>query len=314
MSVATSQSTARAHTRSASSLRLALRDIKIAHSVFALPFAVLAVFLAANLNQPRRIAGQLGLVVVCMVLARTWAMLFNRIADRRLDIHNPRTSGRAVASGALPLRTANLYALASALAFILCCGLFWVFFDNAWPLMLCVPTLGWIAFYSVTKRFTILCHLFLGGALAFSPIAAAIAVNPDALRTTPALWWISGMVLVWVAGFDILYALQDLEFDRETGLNSIPARLGPSRSAWISRALHAGALACLIGAALSEPRFGALFWLAVALVGALLVIEHVILVRRGLDGLPMAFFTVNGVVSCGLSALAIADIVASHAR
>src|SRR5690606_37906682 len=105
-------------------------------------------------------------------------------------------------------------------------ALFWAFFDNPWPLVLSVPTLAWIAFYSFTKRFTALCHVFLGGALAASPLAAAIAVEPGALATTPALWLLAAMVLLWVAGFDIAYALQDIDFDRATGLRSVPARLG----------------------------------------------------------------------------------------
>jgi 4-hydroxybenzoate polyprenyltransferase len=302
--------------RRPSPLTLALRDIKLAHSVFALPFALLAVFLSApafRAGAPDarwgRLAGQLALVVVCMVLARTWAMLINRIADHRLDALNPRTARRAIASGALRMSDARFIALATGLAFILCTALFWVLYDNAWPLILSSPTLAWIAFYSVTKRFTALCHLFLGGALAFSPIAAAIAIDPASLTTTPAIWCIAAMVLTWVAGFDILYALQDLDFDRTSGLHSVPALLGAGRAAWVSRFLHTLAFGALVGACLVEPRFGLVFALATAGVGVLLITEHVILVQRGLAGLPVAFFLINGVVSCLLGLAGVAEVL-----
>ncbi|MFG0327817.1 MAG: UbiA family prenyltransferase, partial [Phycisphaerales bacterium JB037] len=171
----------------AGSIREAAGDIKLAHSVFALPFALLAAVMAFE-PQPKagRVVGVIALVVVCMVLARTWAMLFNRIVDRDIDAQNPRTDRRAVASGRLPVRSARAIAGASALGFIAACAMFWVFFDNAWPIALSVPTLVWIAFYSLTKRFTWWCHVFLGGALAASPLAAALAVRPGAIAEFPA--------------------------------------------------------------------------------------------------------------------------------
>lgn len=292
---------------------LGLTDIKLAHSVFALPFAVLGAFLAAAGRDGaigwRRFGGQLGLVVACMVFARTWAMLVNRLADRHFDAANPRTARRAIASGRLRARDGLLVALASAAAFLACCAGFWAAYGNPWPIVLALPTLAWIAFYSFTKRFTALSHLFLGGALAVSPLAAAIAVRPAALADTPALWLLAGMVLLWVAGFDVAYALQDIEFDRGAGLRSVPARLGPRRALWASRAMHAVAFACLVGAATADARLGALFYGAVALVGALLVFEHVVLARRGVAGLPLAFFTVNGVVSCVLGVAGCVDVV-----
>ncbi len=277
----------------------ALADIKLAHSVFALPFAVLAAFLAREDGSAwARFLGQLALVVVCMVLARTWAMLVNRWADREIDAANPRTAGRAIPAGRLPPGSAVAIAGVCALAFVACCALFGVFYGNWWPAWLAVPTLAWIAFYSFTKRFTALCHVFLGGALAASPIAAAIAVRPEALAEVPALWWLAGMVLCWVAGFDVIYALQDLDYDRSKGLHSAPAKLGWQRAAWLARALHLLAFGTLVSAGLVEPRFGVVYWLAVAPVGVLLIAEHVVLARRGRDGLQMAFFTLNGIVSC----------------
>lgn len=292
---------------------LALRDIKLAHSVFALPFAVLGAFLVApreggtglpddqsgQIDWPR-FGAMLALVVACMFFARTWAMLVNRVADARLDAANPRTARRAFAAGDLGRRDAAWLLAGSAAGFLACCAGFGLAFDNWWPLILAVPVLAWIGFYSFTKRFTFLCHVFLGGALAASPPAAAIAVGGlDALAgpAGPTLAWLSGMVLLWVAGFDVIYALQDLDYDRGAGLNSIPARFGWRGASWVSRALHAGALACLAMAWRSDPRLGPLFGLATAVVGAVLVFEHLVLTRRGPAGIPMAFFTLNGIVA-----------------
>ncbi len=305
-------------------ITLALADIKLAHSVFAMPFALLGAFLAADsagraaggagpegggiIDWPR-FGGQLGLIVACMFFARTWAMLVNRLADREFDAANPRTSRRAMASGRLSPRVGAAVAVAAAAAFVACCALFRALYGNAWPLLLSLPTLAWIAFYSFTKRFTALCHVFLGGALAASPLAAAIAVWPPALASTPALWLIAGMVVLWVAGFDVAYALQDIEFDRETGLKSVPARIGGAGALWVSRGMHAVVFGLLVAAAVFEPRFGWLFGAGVAVVGGLLLVEHAVLAKRGVSGLPIAFFAVNGVVSCVLGAAGAVDVV-----
>lgn len=291
---------------------VALSDIKLAHSVFALPFAVLGAVMAARDWQ--RLPAQLGLIVVCMFLARTWAMLVNRLADWKFDRDNPRTARRAVASGRLAPRDGWLVALSCAIAFILTTLGFLLFFGNPWPAILSVPVLAWIALYSYTKRFTALCHLFLGGALAASPIAAAIAISGLDVLTSAAphgraILYIAGFVMLWVAGFDVAYALQDLDFDRRTGLRSIPAALGVRGSLWASRALHAGALVLLTLAARADPRFGPIFFVAVGFVAALLVFEHLVLARRGIAGLPLAFFTINGVVSLLLGAAGVADVL-----
>lgn len=289
-------------------LRTAAADIKLAHSVFALPFAVLAAFLAREVSRPwSRFAGQLAIVVACMVCARTWAMLINRLADRRFDAENPRTTRRAVASGRLGVRDAWVITLGAAGLFVGACALFLVMYGNFWPLALSVPVLGWIALYSYTKRFTLLCHVFLGGALAASPLAAAIAVEPASLMRVPAVFAMAGFVLLWVAGFDVIYALQDVEFDRQRGLHSIPSRLGPRRAIWVSRVLHAGAFGLLVLAQRLEPRFSGVFIGALVLVGALLVLEHRVLAKRGQAGLDMAFFTYNGIVSCVVGGLGVID-------
>jgi 4-hydroxybenzoate polyprenyltransferase len=291
-------------------LALAAADIKLAHSVFALPFAVLGAFLARPEGSDwRRFFGQLAIIVACMVFARTWAMLVNRLADRDIDARNPRTQRRVMAAGKLAARDGLWIALASAAAFIACTSLFWVLIANPWPLMLSVPVLIWIAFYSFTKRFTALCHIFLGGALAASPLAAAVAIDPTFAAGSQALWFLAGMVLFWVAGFDVIYALQDLDFDRSAGLSSIPARLGPTGAIWVSRLLHLAAFGLLVAAWRSETRFGPVFGVGAAAVGGLLVIEHAVLARRGKAGLEMAFFTINGVVSCVLGVAGVVDLV-----
>ena len=294
---------------------LALSDIKLAHSVFALPFAVLGAFLAARAGDvpAPRFAGQLALILLCMFFARTWAMLVNRLADWRFDRENPRTARRIIASGRLSPREGWLVALACAACFMICCALFWFFFANPWPTILGLPVLGWIALYSYTKRFTFLCHLFLGGALAASPIAAAIAVAPQTIfgfeTLQPAIYLIGGFVLFWVAGFDIAYALADIDFDRATGLHSIPARLGPRGALWAARFLHFNALVCLLLAWLSAEPFGPLMLGAIGAVSGVLIAEHIILARRGVAGLPLAFFTLNGFISLLLGAAGVTDIL-----
>lgn len=302
------------------SLRLVAADIKLAHSVFALPFAVLAAFLARPEGSPwARFLGQLALVVVCMVLARTWAMLVNRLADRKIDSANPRTARRVFAAGRLSARRGWAIAVSFAALFIAAAGMFWLFFGNPWPIGLSVPVLAWIAFYSLTKRFTWLCHLVLGSALAASPIAAAIAVDPSSVGLTgaggsagvrtPAIYWLAGMVMCWVAGFDVIYALQDVGFDRATKLWSIPSRLGVSRAIWISRALHALAVIFLFASARAEDRFQSLYLVGLLAVVGLLAAEHFVLSRRGERGLDLAFFTLNGVLSCVLGCVGVLDLL-----
>lgn len=286
-------------------LVIAMGDIKLAHSVFAMPFAILGAFLVAPYqgDAPEHgidwatLGKMLVLVVLCMVFARSWAMLFNRVADAKIDADNPRTARRAFASGALSVRDGYLLLTLNAVGFMVVCSMFGVIFGNWWPTILGAPVLAWIAFYSLTKRFTWLCHVFLGGALAASPIAAAIAVNPEMLAHTHSVLWIAGMVLCWVAGFDVIYALQDLDYDRSVGLNSMPARFGWRGALWISRVLHVVAIGCLLMALRSSEALGMLFAIAIGVTLALLVWEHALLIRRGKAGIPMAFFTLNGVVS-----------------
>lgn len=305
-------------------LAIAAGDIKLSHSIFAMPFALLASFLA----RPARMTwGQfglaLGLVVACMFIARSWAMLINRLADRLLDARNPRTARRAFASGRLTPAFGVAISLALGASFLALTSAFWFLFANPWPLLLSIPVLAWIGLYSFTKRFTWACHLFLGTSLAASPLAAAVAINPACLGlpfgpppevpegTRAALWLLAAMVTCWVAGFDIIYSLQDVEQDRIERLYSVPSRLGVRGAIWISRTLHVLAFAFLVLAAIAEPRLGTIFWFAVGLVGLLLVVEHTILTRRGKAGLDAAFFTMNGLVSVVVGVLGIVDTLAA---
>ncbi|MEO0512272.1 MAG: UbiA-like polyprenyltransferase [Planctomycetota bacterium] len=305
-------------------LGLALRDIKLAHSVFALPFALLAATLAVPENDtPARIALKISLIVACMVFARTWAMLFNRIADATIDAANERTARRAVASGELSRDRAWAFAGGAAALFVVTTAGFLAAFGNPWPLALSLPTLVFIAFYSLTKRFTLLCHVFLGAALGVSPLAATVAVDPAAFEGWPfrdglalssmgraaAAGWLSLFVLAWVAGFDVIYALQDLDFDRERGLHSVPSKLGWRGAAWTSRGLHILSLAMLGLAAAADDRLGTIFIAGCLAAVALLATEHAVLIKRGREGIPMAFFTLNGVVSVVLGLAGIADVL-----
>lgn len=296
-------------------LTIALGDIKLAHSVFALPFAILAAFLVAPRSGKDgslligQLSGMLVLIIICMIFARTWAMLVNRVADAKLDAANERTKNRAFASGRLSLQDGYLMLAASALGFILTATSFGFFYTNWLPAILSIPVLIWIGFYSFTKRFTFLCHVFLGGALAASPIAAAIAINPSLLSNTPEIYTIAIMVLFWVAGFDIIYALQDLDHDQSANLNSIPAKFGWKRAIWIARAFHTIALAALIYAWSQSTQLNILFAIATALSAALLLYEHAILAKRGKAGIPIAFFTLNGIISLTIGALGSIDII-----
>ncbi len=289
-------------------------DIKLQHSVFALPFAVLGAFMAAappggSGIDWTRFGGQLALIVVAMFFARTVAMLANRLLDRGIDARNPRTAGRALPSGRVTTRSAILALISASAGFVVVCLAFAFFYDNWWPAVLGVPVLAWLAAYPLLKRFTALCHLYLGASLALSPLAAAIAVRPDAFLTQPSLWLLAAMVLCWVSGFDIIYALQDVEVDRRFGQFSIPARLGKPAAMVVSRLLHATAVGCLVAATLVDDRLGILFGIGVVIVAGLLGYEHLTVGRWGTTKLALAFFTLNGIIGCVLGLLGVADIL-----
>ena len=297
----------------AGTARVIAADIKLHHSVFAMPFAVLAAFLAAAPSGQAvdwsRFGGQLLLVVLAMVLARTVAMLANRLLDREIDGENPRTAGRALPSGRLAVSSAARALALGAAGFVFVCGLFGVFYGNWWPVLLALPVLGWLSVYPFFKRFTSVSHLYLGSSLALSPLAAAVAVDPPALLHQPVLWLIAAMVLFWVAGFDVIYALQDVEVDRRLGHFSLPSRFGVGPALWASRGLHAASGLLLVVAVWLDPRLGVLFAIGVGLVIAILAYEHLTVARWGTTRIALAFFTLNGVVSCILGLLGVADVL-----
>lgn len=277
-------------------------DIKIAHSVFALPFALLSTFLSAH-GMPA--VGQLGLILVCMVTARTVAMSANRLLDAELDRANPRTARRAIPRGALSSKYFIAILTICSLLFIAACAMFGLLYRNWLPLILSVPVLGFVAGYPYLKRFSRLCHYYLGAALALAPVCAAIAIA--GLVTIDSLF-MAAAVLCWTAGFDIIYACQDYQHDVAAGLFSVPARIGIAGALWVSRITHAISLAMLIALGLHSPELSTLYWIGVAISTALLIVEHSLVSPTDLSKVGLAFFTLNGIISVLLGALGILDV------
>jgi 4-hydroxybenzoate polyprenyltransferase len=264
--------------------------IKLEHTVFALPFAFLGMLLAAEGWPSVRTVSW---VVVAMVGARSAAMAFNRLVDQRFDAANPRTAGRALPAGRLSPAFVAGFVVASAALLLLAA---WQL--NPLAFALSPVALAVLLAYSYTKRFTALSHLVLGLALAGAPLGAWIAVRGD-LTWPPAV--LGAAVLCWVAGFDVLYALQDREFDRLTGLHSVPVRCGVAGALWISGALHVVMLALLLALpAVYPPGLGLGYWIGVAGCAALLAYQHWIVRPDDLSRLDAAFFTANGVLSVWL--------------
>jgi 4-hydroxybenzoate polyprenyltransferase len=273
----------------ASRIRTVLEMIKFEHSVFALPFALTGALLAARATQhswPN--LRQILWIVVAMVAARSAAMTINRIADLRYDKENPRTRMRALATGALSVSFAWIFTLVAVLVFFLAA---WRL--NPLALKLAPLAIAILFFYSFTKRFTSWSHLFLGFALGISPAAAWIAI-------TGSLDWrmliLCAAVTLWVGGFDVLYACQDIDFDRQSDLYSIPKRFGIANALWIARVMHVAVVLLLAWLAAS---FGLPWpaWAGIVVVAALLAYEHSLVKANDLSKLNAAFFTVNGYIS-----------------
>jgi 4-hydroxybenzoate polyprenyltransferase len=279
------------------------RDIKIGHTVFALPFALLSTFIAADGWPP---LGKLVLILLCMVTARSLAMAANRLLDAQLDALNPRTARRAIPAGTLSRTFYLMISLLCAVAFIASTASFYVLYRNPWPLWLSVPVLAFLCAYPLLKRFTRLCHYYLGMALGLAPVCAWIAVR--GVMAPPPLW-MAGAVLCWTAGFDIIYACQDYESDVAGGVFSVPARLGIRRALWVARFTHVVSVAMLIALSVSCPKLGIFFRVGIAIAILLLVIEHALVRADDLSRVGLAFFTVNGVISILLGSLGIADIL-----
>jgi 4-hydroxybenzoate polyprenyltransferase len=266
-------------------LRVTLEMIKIEHTLFALPFAFLGAVAAAR-GVPS--LWTIFWIVVAMVGARSAAMAFNRLVDRDFDAANPRTATRALPVGLVTVPFVRAFTALSVLLFLLAAGML-----NFLALALSPIALASVLGYSYTKRYTALSHVALGWALSIAPAGAWVAVRGD-LGREPLL--LSLAVLLWTAGFDILYACQDADFDRAAGLFSIPSRIGVARALWVARALHAVMFAALVGFyALSGS--GPLGLLGVAATAALLVYQHAIVRADDLSRLDAAFFTTNAFVS-----------------
>jgi len=281
----------------AARLRVTLEMIKFSHTLFALPFALLAAFLAAR-GWPD--AGTLAKIVLAMIGARSAAMAHNRLADRRIDAANPRTAGRALPSGALPIGFVRAFLGASVALFVAAAASL-----NRLTLALSPVALGLLFVYAYTKRFTALSHMVLGLCLALAPVGAWIAVR-GSLETLPILLGLA--VLFWTAGFDVIYSLQDESFDRDAGLKSIPARFGAPRALAISAAFHL-VMAGLLVAVWRISGGGWIFGAGVAATLGALVYQHAIVRPGDLSRVNAAFFTANGFVSVTLALCGILGVL-----
>lgn len=268
------------------SARITLEMIKIEHTLFALPFAFLGAVLAAK-GTPS--LWQILWITLAMVGARSTAMAFNRIADRDIDARNPRTRNRAIPAGTLSVGFVWLFTIVSATIFFVSASML-----NRLTLALAPVALASILIYSYTKRWTLLSHLVLGWCLAIAPTGAWIAIRGAIDSPVPLL--LSLVVMLWTAGFDILYACQDHEFDRQTGLHSVPRKFGIARALWVSRLFHAQAFAALIALYL-VTHLGIIALVGVVATGALLVYQHTLVRATDLSRLNAAFFTTNAFVS-----------------
>jgi 4-hydroxybenzoate polyprenyltransferase len=280
-------------------IRRFLELIRFSHTIFALPFALLSAVLAWRTVEFRwrDLVG----ILLCMVLARSASMAFNRIADRRLDAQNPRTAGRHLPAGLLSLRVVVLFTAVCAAGFVASTLLF---LPNRLPLILALPVLAFLLGYSYAKRFTALAHYWLGAALMLSPIAAWIAVS-GTIAWPPVLLGLA--VFFWVGGFDIIYACQDVDFDRSHRLSSVPARFGVTRALRIAALSHLLTVACLVGLWWSA-QLTPLFLASVIAVGLLLAYEHWLVRPDDLTRINVAFFNVNAVISLGLFVVGVADV------
>lgn len=276
--------------------RVYLEMVKIEHSIFALPFAMLGMMWAAR-GWPG--IWKFSWIVVAMVSCRSAAMAWNRIADREIDALNPRTSSRAIPAGLLSLRSTSLFFFISLGLFVFAAGMLNPLALALSPVAI-VVTLG----YSMCKRFTPLCHFVLGLSLGIAPAAAWIGVTG---RLDAAILPVTGAVLLWTAGFDIFYALQDEAFDRAHGLRSLPETLGVRSALVVSRTCHVGSVA-LLGVAGRLCGAGWVYFVGVTFAAALLAYEQSLVREDDLSKVDIAFFTLNGYVSLGVFLFALVDL------
>jgi 4-hydroxybenzoate polyprenyltransferase len=299
-------------------IRQLLELIRFSHTLFALPFAMLAAVMAwaagARAVPPQHWRWQeLVGIVLCMATARSAAMAFNRLADRRLDAQNPRTAGRHLPAGTLSVGSVWWFVAANSIAFVLSTLLF---LPNWLPLVLSVPTLLFLWSYSYAKRFTALAHFWLGTALALSPVCAWIAIRGQAVLANPADLLaplvLGGAVLTWVAGFDMIYACQDYDVDRQAHLHSVPVWLGIPGALRLAAVCHFVTIALLACLPLVFGQLGWIYWLGIAAVAVLLVYEHLLVRPDDLSRVNRAFFQVNAVISLGLFAVGSLDLWVGH--
>lgn len=282
------------------STAVTLEMIKWEHSIFALPFALTAAVLAAGTWPSLRV---LGWIIVCMVAARSAAMAFNRLVDARLDADNPRTAMRAIPAGALTSRFVAGFVLVSAIVFFVGAAML-----NRLTLLLAPVALLVVLAYSYMKRITRWSHLVLGLALGIAPSAAWIAVRGS---LDPRIMILTLAVLLWVGGFDVLYACQDFEHDRRVGLNSVPQAFGLEASFWIARIMHLGMLATLYWLILSFA-LGKIALAGIAVVALLLLYEHLIISPTDMRRMNAAFFTLNGIISVVFFGFIATDVLLRH--
>jgi 4-hydroxybenzoate polyprenyltransferase len=271
------------------------RLVKIEHTVFALPFAYVGAFLAVN---GRPSGHDLIWVTLAMVGARSLAMALNRLIDAGIDARNPRTAGRELPSGQLSVAQVVVFCAASLALFLLAVWQLNPLVHWLWP----IPVAGFVL-YPYLKRFTWLCHFWLGAVDGLAPVGAWVAITG---KLPWQAWLLGAAVAFWVAGFDLFYALFDEEIDRREGLHSIVTRFGVRGAFAGARLSHAAAVACLVAAGLGLP-VGALYWIGVAVVAGLLAYEHSLVRPGDLRRLDTAFFTMNGVISVAFAVFVIAD-------
>ncbi|MGB4293212.1 MAG: UbiA-like polyprenyltransferase [Bacteroidales bacterium] len=273
--------------------------VKFSHTVFALPFAISGYFLAISREEYSFSLRILLLVVLCMVFARNAAMGFNRYADEKFDAMNPRTASREIPAGIISKKSALIFVVINSILFIISAGLI-----NRLTLILSPVALFIILGYSLTKRFTVLCHFILGLSLSLAPTGAYISVT-GRFDLLPVIY--SFIVLTWVSGFDIIYSLQDDEFDRSMNLHSIPALTGRKTGLLISMILHVLTILFVIAAGIAG-RSGILFWAGAAIFILLLIYQHIIVRPHDISRVNLAFATTNGIASIIFAIFVITDL------
>ena len=277
--------------------------IKFSHTIFAMPFAMIGFFLAMRTREAFKWEDMIlkfVLVILCMVFARSAAMAFNRYLDRQFDAKNPRTAIREIPAGIISANSALLFTILMSVVFVSC-----TFFINRLCFFLSPVALAVILGYSYTKRFTPLCHLVLGLGLSLAPIGAYLAVTGE-FALLPILF--SFAVLFWVSGFDIIYALQDEEFDKANNLYSIPSMLGKVKALRVSEILHVLSAACIIGAGL-YGRFGLWYWIGAVVFCGMLIYQHSVVKPTDLSRVNLAFMTANGIASVVFAVFVIFDLL-----